>query len=364
MENTATAEQIPVVNAFNEWDHLEEVIVGIVDYATVPSWHVTLQATMPEHQRSFYCQFGSQSFPTEQLKAAEKDLTEFVHILEGEGVIVRRPEVLNYAKPYGTLDWSGVTGLYAAMPRDVLIVIGNEIIEAPMAWRSRYFEAHAYRALVKEYFQAGARWAAAPKPRLSEELYCYEYEDNCGQSTIDNRYVITEFEPTFDAADFIRCGKDIFVQRSHVTNEFGIQWLQRHLGTTYNIHILKFDDPHPMHIDATLMPLAPGKLLLNPQRVKKPPEMFRNWDVLYAPPPSIPDTHPLYMTSKWVNMNVLMLDEERVIVEKNDEQLIRCLKDWQMKPIPCSFRHFNTLGGSFHCATLDVRRRGTLQSYF
>ena len=30
------------------------------------------------------------------------------------------------------------------------------------------------------------------------------------------KFVTTEFEPCFDAADFIRAGKDIFVQRSQV----------------------------------------------------------------------------------------------------------------------------------------------------
>ncbi len=33
------------------------------------------------------------------------------------------------------------------------------------------------------------------------------------------------------------------------------------------------------------------------------------------------------------------------------------------EPIPCDLRHYAPFGGSFHCATLDVRRRGTLQSY-
>mgnify|MGYP003298904831 CR=1 FL=1 len=38
-------------------------------------------------------------------------------------------------------------------------------------------------------------------------------------------------------------------------------------------------------------------------------------------------------------------------------------KNWGFTPIPCSFRNFNSFGGSFHCATLDVRRRGKLESY-
>ena len=61
--------------------------------------------------------------------------------------------------------------MYAAMPRDILITVGDEIIEAPMAWRSRFFEYRAYRALIKEYFLQGAKWTTAPKPQMSDELY-------------------------------------------------------------------------------------------------------------------------------------------------------------------------------------------------
>lgn len=32
--------------------------------------------------------------------------------------------------------------------------------------------------------------------------------------------------------------------------------------------------------------------------------------------------------------------------------------------IKVSIRHANSLGGGFHCWTCDIRRRGTLQSYF
>ena len=57
------------------------------------------------------------------------------------------------------------------MPRDILLVVGDEIIEAPMAWRSRFFEYRAYRPLMKEYSRKGAKWTTAPKPQMSDELY-------------------------------------------------------------------------------------------------------------------------------------------------------------------------------------------------
>jgi glycine amidinotransferase len=358
----APVETTAVVNAFNEWDPLEEVIVGVIEGSCVPSWDVTLEATMPPNQRNFYQQNGGKPFPKEQVDAARRNLEEFVHILESEGVVVRRPDALDHTRPYSTPDWSSPGGLYAAMPRDTLLAIGDEIIEAPMAWRSRYFEANAFRPIIKDYFRRGARWSAGPKPQLAEKLYNRNYEEPANGGGVN--YAITEFEPTFDAADFVRCGRDIFVQKSHVTNSFGIEWLRRHLGERFTIHELEFDDDHPMHIDATFMPLAPGRVLVNPERVKKLPEMFDDWEILYCPTPCMPDSHPLYMTSRWINMNIIMLDEERVIVERQEASIIRAFREWGFKPISCNFRDFNTFGGSFHCATLDVRRRGALESYF
>jgi len=360
-ECDAGAEGLPMVNSYNEWDPLEEAVVGILDGASVPPWHVQLEATMPKGQWDFFRHHGGRPFPMEQVEAGKRDLEEFVHILQAEGVQVRRPQPVDFSRPYRTPDWECAGGLYAAMPRDVLLVIGNEIIEAPMAWRSRYFEINAYRPLIKEYFRRGAKWTPAPRPQMSDELYNCHYVESDGDCP---EYSITEFEPTFDAADFIRCGRDIFVQRSNCTNAFGIDWLRRHLGERYRVHELEVDDDHPMHIDATFMPLAPGQLLINRHRLKKIPSMFKGWDILEAPEPTIPDDHPMYMCSRWVSMNVLMLDEERVVVERHEEPTVVALREWGFKPILCSFRNFNTFGGSFHCAALDVRRRGELQSYF
>lgn len=348
------------VNSYTEWDPLEEVIVGTIDDASFPPWSIMLQAVLPENQHETFRRNAGQPFPPERVRAARAELEDLVHILEGEGVKVRRPEPLSQREPYSTLSWTS-TGMYAAMPRDVLLAIGDEIIECPLAWRSRYFETLAYRPLLKEYFRRGARWSSAPKPALTDELYDASWIEPSDADP--QRFVITEFEPTFDAADFIRCGRDIIAQRSNVTNEFGIKWLQRHLGDQYQIHVFEFEDRHPMHIDATLLPMAPGKLLINPDRVPSVPKIFRGWDALCAPQPIIPDQHPLYMTSKWINMNVLSLDERRVLVERQDEPMIAAMRKWGFEPILCNFRHFNSFGGSFHCATLDVRRRGRLQSY-
>ncbi|MGD9851183.1 MAG: amidinotransferase [Nitrospirales bacterium] len=263
----------------------------------------------------------------------------------------------DHTRPFATPDWSASSGNSQAKPRDVLIVIGNEILEAPMSWHSRYFEFLGYRRLVREYFRRGARWTAAPKPQLIPELYQPGYQRGV-------EYVTTEVEPVWDAADICRVGKDLFVQRSNVTNLMGIEWLRRHLGDAFTIHMLEFVDDRPMHIDSTFVPLAPGKLMINPDRpCKNLPEMFRKggWDIL-EPPPTVHGT--VVRSQQWLHLNILMLDERRVIIEKEEEPFARALKDWGFEPILCPFRNNYRFGGSFHCSTVDIRRRGTLQSYF
>lgn len=358
-----------VVNVYAEWDPLEEVIVGIVDDAVLPAWDTINQHTVPPGEwediaKQLVGQKGS-AYPQELIEAARKEVEEFVHILEAEGVKVRRPDRIDVTQPFSTPAWRVESGFNAANPRDSLLVIGNEIIEAPMADRTRHFETWAYRSLLKEYFQAGAKWTAAPKPQLLDQLYDADYvlpEDGAG--TI--QYSLTEFEPTFDAAEFMHCGRDLFVQKSHVTNEFGIAWLQRHLGSEYRIHVLESRDPHAIHIDSSFLPLAPGKVMINPKYldVNNLPKILKSWDILIPPEPVYKPPQRLGLLSPWISLNVLTLDEERIVVEKSEEPLIRALKDWGFKPIPCEFTNYYPFVGGLHCSTLDIRRRGELQSYF
>ena len=79
--------------------------------------------------------------------------------------------------------------------------------------------------------------------------------------------------------------------------------------------------------------------------------------------PCLPD-HPLWMSSKWLSMNVLMLDEKRVVVDRAETTMCQMFADLGIATIKVSMPHANSLGGGFHCWTTDVRRRGTLQSYF
>jgi len=61
--------------------------------------------------------------------------------------------------------------------------------------------------------------------------------------------------------------------------------------------------------------------------------------------------------SKWIALNVFSVDPTTVIVDKNQIQLIHKLEQRNMTVIPLELRHSRTLGGGFHCVTLDLNRQ-------
>jgi glycine amidinotransferase len=357
----------PVVWSHNEWSPLREVVVGTARGAVRSAYEPAFAPFAPPG--SEYRSAAGAPVPQEEIDRAERQLDRFAAILEAEGVVVRRPDPIDQSYQVVTPDFSSAVGHAQACPRDVLLVIGDEIIEAPMSHRSRYFEYRAYRSLVKDYFRRGARWTAAPRATMADDLYAADYETVSAAFDFTTHANLTEFEPCFDAACFVRCGRDIFWQPDIVSNQFGIDWLQRHLGDAYRIHRVEFEDRYPHHIDTTLVPLRPGLVLVNPERPAKASWMkvfeVNDWRVVDAVPSVRPRKRATaWEVSNWISMNVLSLDERTVVVEQAEQPLIDLLAELGCDVITCPFDAVFQFGGSFHCATVDIRRDSTLESYF
>jgi glycine amidinotransferase len=284
VDEDAAEPLVSPVNSHNEWDPLEEIVVGCLHGATVPSRHPVVTCNIPPWAARAHGLVAGFRYPRVLVERAQHELDQFIALLRSLGITVRRPDAVDHRRRFGTPDWSS-RGFCNTCPRDSLLVIGDEIIETPMAWPCRYFETHSYRPILKDYLRRGARWTAAPKPQLTEALY--EADFRVPEPGEPMRYILTEFEPVFDAADFVRAGRDLFVTRSNVTNRMGIEWLRRHLGPGYRIHEIESRCRTPMHIDTTFVPLAPGKVLVNPEYidVDRLPDVLNSWDVLVAPDP-------------------------------------------------------------------------------
>ena len=358
-----TAAPCPV-HADNEWDPLEEVIVGRVEQSVYPPHESYVLGGVPRLLFDLLAWIGGRRrLPRAWLEdPARRQLDGLVDLLRGEGIVVRRPALLDHARPFATPWWRS-RGHTSACPRDCFLVLGDQIIEAAMPWRNRSHERHACYPLLRRYFAAGARWISAPRPPLRDRLYDRHFQPPAAGEPM--RYVIDESEVVFDAADVLRCGRDLLVQRSNATNLAGIAWLERHLAPAgYRLHLVESRSRQPLHLDTTLMPLGPGRLLVNPEYLDlaRLPAFLRGWELLIAPPPDPPSAcgavdRLTSMCGRWLGMNVLMLDEQRVVVEASARSMVAALRAWGFTPIPCELRAVAPFGGGLHCVTLDIRRR-------
>ena len=113
------------------------------------------------------------------VERANEELAGLVALLESHGVKVRRPKPYDFSGSVTTPDFSIENQYCAVCPRDVMITVGNEIIEAPMSRRARYFEYRAYRELVYEYWKAdpSVGWTSAPKPSMRDDMYREDFWD-------------------------------------------------------------------------------------------------------------------------------------------------------------------------------------------
>ncbi|MFC6883819.1 hypothetical protein [Actinomadura yumaensis] len=342
------------VSVHNEWDPLEEVIVGSVEGARIPAPDLSMHAVGHPHLSSAD-QIPSGPFPDEVIERTAAELDELERTLTGMGVRVRRPDARDKKAVIATPDWQS-DGFYDYCPRDVLLAIGDTIIEAPMVHRSRLLEPFAYKSILVEYLRGGARWISAPKPRLLDDMYDADAPE--GRRLRDH-------EPAFDAANVLRFGTDILYLVSDSGNALGARWLQAALGDRYTVHACEGLYPG-IHVDSAITPLRPGLLLLNPVQVseKRLPAFLRDWDRVWAPPMAdLPLADHHLPCSEWVGMNSLVVAPGKVILDDRQHELIRVLEQHGVEVVRQRLTHARTLSGAFHCTTLDVRRTGTLQTY-
>ena len=335
----------------NCWDPLEEIILGSAQGLTLPPVDESLQHFF-EPPADADSEVVSPDDMKRVVEETEEDFAALAEILTSAGVTVRRPDPLTPNTHYSSPDWASVA-THALMPRDCLLVVGDKIIEAPMSMRARYFETWPLRNLLREYFDSGAVWLSAPKPQLPNETYVYE----------PGKSVVADLEPLFDAANILRCGKDLFFNVSNTGNPRGAEWLRRVLGDEYRVHEMSLCTDH---VGTTIHILRPGLILANSERLDrdKLPEQLQNWDIIWVDPPeddSFAFSWP--RASIWVGMNIIALSPERIVVPSNQEQLARQLEKHGIEPIMATFRHGRTFGGGFHCCSLDVRRRGEIGEY-
>ncbi|GKW40919.1 hypothetical protein LOZ86_08345 [Pectobacterium parvum] len=340
-----------IINSYSDWGKLEEIILGSPENLTLPDLDISSRHFF-DLQDDFRQEKNAEFVIAKVKQEMEEDFQELTSILQRFGVTVRRPEAIKLDAECVSPHWKSQQS-HALMPRDCLLVLGDTLIEAPMPSRNRYFESQSFRKIARDYFSKGGKWLSAPRPVLTDDTYLWD----------DAVPYLAENDPLFDAANILRCGKDVFFNISNSGNRAGFEWLERTFGDKFNFYPMSICSDH---VGTTLQLLRPGLALVNGSRMKAAdiPQQLRNWElVFFNEPVDIGHAFDWARASVWISMNVLSIDEKTVIVEKNQHKLAELLDRCGMEIIPASFRHGRTVGGGFHCCSLDVRRQGSSESY-
>lgn len=301
------------ISSSNEWGKLKSIVVGSATHANWPSNDPVFSQ---EHLKTLWHETPVPSGPVPQwiVDEANEDLDELAGVLTKLGIEVFRPNEMNFVER---------NGMYNYCPRDRLLPAGDCVIDPAMMYPCRDQEIEALD------FVIDAARTICPMPR-------------------NKGYIM-------DAANICRLGDTWLYLLSDSGNQLALDWLRKKLP---HINIEACNFYNGVHIDSTIVPLREGFVVLNASRVTPDncPKAFNGWTKLWVTDIEAQSFHEYPYASKWIGLNMLSIDPNTVIIDKAQYRLIEDLERAGFTTIPMQLRHSRTLGGGFHCVTLDLVR--------
>jgi scyllo-inosamine-4-phosphate amidinotransferase 1 len=302
-----------MISTFNEWDPLRSVVVGSAKYANWPS---TDPVFARESEKTTWKETPVPTGPVPQhiVDEADEDLNTLARTLAQLGVEVFRPAPRNYP----------ITGgMYNYCPRDRLLVYGGTIVDPAMMY-----------------------------PCRDQEIIVL---DEIVHKSHDVRVMPRDQGMVFDAANVCRLNDTWLYLESDSGNRKAYEWLCDQFPAV-TIELCNFYAG--VHIDSTIVPLREGLVMLNASRVTEAtvPACLKSWEKIWVTDVVAQGFYQYPYASKWIAMNMLVVDPSTVIVDRHQAELIKTLEKHKFTVIPLELRHSRTLGGGFHCVTLDLVR--------
>ena len=304
------------IHSFNEWDPIKEIVVGEASGAHWPTDDPIFQL---EHTRTTWTDspVPSGKVPQHIIDETNEDLAGLVEILRQTGAVVHRPTPMDF-EHYG--------GMYNYCPRDRLLIAGTTIVDPAMMYPTRDAEMFA----LEKIWEINPHRVMLTMPR-DQGMVC-------------------------DAANICRLNDTWLFLESASGSLSAAIWLQEQFPDI-DIEICNFYAG--VHIDSTISPLREGLVLLNASRVNEHnlPQALRSWDKIWVEDVVAQDFYQYPYASKWIGMNTLSIDPQTVIVDRAQTELIKKIEHHGITVVPHQLRHSRTLGGGFHCVTLDTWRQ-------
>jgi glycine amidinotransferase/scyllo-inosamine-4-phosphate amidinotransferase 1 len=270
------------IHSHNEWDQLRSIVVGSATHA---NWPVNDPVFNQESEKTLWKETPVPSGPVPQwiIDETNEDLEALCQILRSQGVEVHRPT---------TMDFSAVDGMYNYCPRDRLIIHGSTVIDPAMMYPCRDQEIQNYQ----EILSSADRVIHMPR----------------------NQNMV------LDAANVCRLGNKWLFLESASGNRAAYDWLCLQLP---DIEIELCNFYAGVHIDSTIVPLREGLVLINGSRVTpdKLPRSLQQWEAIYVNYVEEQGFFQYPYASKWIALNMLVVNPHTVIVDSQQTILIQFL---------------------------------------
>lgn len=322
---------LQMINCYNSFDPLQEIILGDVDDSVIKNCD-------PDQQEKLKHIFAK----------TKSELHEIQKVLEKTGVVVHRPTLIpnnGVRTPY----WDSKGIKIPLTPRDVILTLGNTVIETASWQKERIFETYNYRDIL---LQSKSPWVSMPLPRHNHE----------GNLTDE----IPNTDPILEAPAILKYGKDLFVSAGGCHNQKGVQWLQTNFPE-YRIHQLQ--EPLLDHLDSHLTILRPGLLLTHHDRSVLP-KFFKDWDIVQVNPKhdrEISDKQSLIdhkiqdddFANTVLAVNTLSIDRNTVVmydIYKHNKHLTEQLNKHNIDVIYVKFTYAHFFNQGVTCITNDLAR--------
>jgi len=338
----------PLVNSFDSWSRLREVILGDV-------YPVEWYEHLPGEIRDVF-QLITQ-WTKEDLNQIEKKL------IDDFGIVVQRPKYTNIDHHIDNRD---VLRKPQICPRDLFVTLGNEF------------------------------WLPEHLKHLSSFHHLYQrYQPYLRQHN---------FEIMFNGANVVKVGKDVFVDCVHSLSNQNIVDQKQYFEETVASHFPDFRLHYVNnggHLDGCFAVLKPGHLLVNRyysdydstfpgwnRLTLNSPEFFdhvkhqkNNWRQFgtngrwWLPgDPPVPGSfheHVIKYAQDWVGnytetffeVNCLVIDEKNVMMLGENQAVFRYLETLGITAHPMEFRCRTFWDGGLHCLTMDIQRDGKMATY-
>ncbi len=316
------------IQVHHEWGTLKEVVVGIP--------HFKIPSAIPENVQKYSTDEGLKFLNNnlgKTLKNADpvlhskmvKQMDGLIEILEGRGIKVHRPNMLNEDEENYL---NGITpgGAMQIFPRDPMLVIGDNFIEteplSPMRRRERF----GIRRVLSGYLSnMNGKLVSMPPAILSKN-------SDKGDSGPG---------PFIEGGDVFLLGKDIYVGLSgNASNSAGAKWLAQYLGSNYRVHEIKLTNKF-LHLDCCLATPRPGLAIICREAFgDKLPDFLKGWELIEV---SFEDA------KEKLACNGLIIDEKTIIIHQDLPDLSKSLRNVGQDVIEVPFDAIYQFSGAFRC---------------